>query len=105
VWTAFSLRFSPTKSAPEQILYALSYGPVLLLGIAGGIRYWHSWRDHSLIYLAVLTFMAHSAIFWAHTAHRVYLDVYLIVLAAGFLASPGCRTKPPEDGGFHQARR
>jgi len=32
--------------------------------------------------LLFLTFTAVTAVFWAHTSHRSYLDVYWIVFAA-----------------------
>jgi hypothetical protein len=39
-----------------------------------------------LIYLLFAVFMLVTAVFWAHTTHRVYLDVYWIAFAAGVLA-------------------
>jgi hypothetical protein len=42
----------------------------------------HRWRELGPIYLQFLCFAAVTAVFWAHTSHRVYLDVYLIVFAA-----------------------
>jgi hypothetical protein len=35
----------------------------------------------------VLAFSLVTMVFWAHTSHRSYLDVYFIILAAGALAS------------------
>jgi hypothetical protein len=35
----------------------------------------------SLIYLQFLAFIVVLAIFWAHTIHRTYLDVYLIIFS------------------------
>ena len=46
---------------------------------------WRRWREHVLIYFLFLTFTAVTAIFWAHTSHRSYLDVYLIIFAASLL--------------------
>jgi hypothetical protein len=44
------------------------------------------WREDSVIYLLFATFMLVTAVFWAHTSHRAYLDVYWIVFAAGAIA-------------------
>jgi hypothetical protein len=44
------------------------------------------WREDSLIYLLFATFMLVTAIFWAQTSHRAYLDVYWIVFGSGALA-------------------
>jgi hypothetical protein len=41
-------------------------------------------RRHGVILIAMLfiAFICVTAVFWAHTSHRSYLDVYWIVLAA-----------------------
>jgi len=39
-----------------------------------------------------LSFMVVTAVFWAHTSHRSYLDVYWIVFAAWVVE--GFRSKP-----------
>jgi hypothetical protein len=41
------------------------------------------------VYVLFATFILVTAAFWAHTSHRVYLDVYWIVFAAGALAEEG----------------
>ena len=49
---------------------------------------WHrrrQWREDAPIYAHLATFAAISAVLWAQTSHRSYLDVYLIVFAAGML--------------------
>ena len=41
------------------------------------------------MYVLFATFIVVTAVFWAHTSHRAYLDVYWIVFAAGALAEKG----------------
>lgn len=78
----FSWILSPEKGGVAQALYAVSYLPVLLLGLAGMALTRDGWREHSLVYLQFVGFALVTAVFWAHTSHRVYLDVYLMVFAA-----------------------
>lgn len=82
VAAGFSPVMSPRKQGAVQWLYLASYGPALLLGTAGMWRSRRHWREHLLIYLLFAAFAAVSALFWAHTSHRTYLDVYLILFAA-----------------------
>ena len=81
IWTGFSWIFSPGKRSIEQLAYIISYFPLLVFG---GWGFWitrNRWREFSLIYMLFLSFMVGTAIFWAHTSHRVYLDVYLMIFA------------------------
>ncbi len=78
----FSWNFNPAREPLVQTVYLLSYAPMLLLGIAGILLTRHRWRELSLIYLLFLTFAGVTAIFWAHTSHRSYLDIYLIIFSA-----------------------
>jgi 4-amino-4-deoxy-L-arabinose transferase-like glycosyltransferase len=82
VAAGFSWRANPTKGAVLQTGYFLSYVPILILGTAGMLLARRSWREHALIYLLFITFIGSTAVFWAHTSHRSYLDVYLIVFTA-----------------------
>ena len=70
-------------------------------------------REVILIAMLFIAFMCVTAVFWAHTAHRSYLDVYLIVFAASVVErlwssqvltrmltefhSPGCLLKTKVD--------
>jgi len=85
----FSFLPSPRRGNFEDLVYTLSYGPVMLIGLWGMWRRRTKWRDDSLIYLLFATFMIVTAIFWAHTSHRAYLDVYWIVFAVGALLDGG----------------
>ena len=83
---AFGPLPSPRKGTMATAVYLLSYGPVLLLGLLGLWRERRRWRHDALIHAHFAAFAAVTALFWAHTSHRAYLDVYLIVFAAGWLA-------------------
>ena len=72
----FSWLPAPRRGLAMDLVQAISYGPIMLLGLWGMWRHRAHWREDSLIYLLFATFMLVTAIFWAHTSHRVYLDVY-----------------------------
>jgi hypothetical protein len=57
----------------------------MALGVIGMVRSRHAWRTHSLIYALFFSFVAVTAVFYAHTSHRAFLDVYWIVYAAWFV--------------------
>ncbi len=80
--TGFSWVFSPQKDVRTQAIYFVSYAPILLLGLAGMVMARAGWREHSLVWLQFLGFVAVTAVFWAHTSHRSVLDIYLMVFAA-----------------------
>jgi 4-amino-4-deoxy-L-arabinose transferase-like glycosyltransferase len=82
---AFGWLLSPRRSFGPNLLHALSYGPVMLLGLWGIWSRRHRWREDSLIYAAFLSFVGVTAVFFGHTSHRAYLDVYWIVFASGVL--------------------
>jgi 4-amino-4-deoxy-L-arabinose transferase-like glycosyltransferase len=82
VAAGFSWTLNPRRARSVQMIYLLSYGPISILGLLGMVLSRRAWRVHSLIYLQFLAFIAVSAVFWAHTSHRVYLDVYLIVFSS-----------------------
>jgi 4-amino-4-deoxy-L-arabinose transferase-like glycosyltransferase len=82
VTTGFSLIFSPWGGWGTELAYLLSYGPILLLGLVGAWLTRRAWREHAIIYLQVFGFTGVTADYWAHTSHRVYLDVFLMLYAA-----------------------
>ena len=53
-----------------------------LWGMWSGRRHW---REHLVFYALFVSFAVITALFWGHTSHRAYLDVYWIVFAAGAL--------------------
>lgn len=80
---AFGWLPSPRRSFWPNLVYALSYGPVMALGIWGMWLRRSRWREDVFIYALFVEFAAVTAVFFAHTSHRSYLDVYWIVFAAG----------------------
>ena len=87
---AFGWLPSPRRSFWPSLGYALSYGPVMILGLWGmwaSRRYWH---EHSIFYAQFVAFAAVTAVFFGHTSYRAYLDVYWIVFAAGVLVAWLC---------------
>lgn len=78
----FSWSFNPRREPLVQAVYLVSYGSIAILGLFGSVLTRRRWKEHSLIYLLFLTFVGVTSVFWAHTSHRSYLDVYLIVFSA-----------------------
>jgi 4-amino-4-deoxy-L-arabinose transferase-like glycosyltransferase len=78
---AFSWRLNPVREPLAQTSYATLYMPISILGAIG---FFLGRRNRGVILIGMLfiAFMTVTAVFWAHTSHRSYLDVYLIVLAA-----------------------
>jgi 4-amino-4-deoxy-L-arabinose transferase-like glycosyltransferase len=81
VEAGFSWRLNPGREPLAQAAYAVSYVPVAALGIVG-MFYARRRREVVLIGMLFLAFICVTAVFWAHTSHRSYLDVYWIVFAA-----------------------
>jgi 4-amino-4-deoxy-L-arabinose transferase-like glycosyltransferase len=76
---------SPRRSFWPNFIYFLSYGFVMIFGLWGLWLGRRHWREHSIFYALFISFAAVTALFWGHTSHRAYLDVYWIVFAAGAL--------------------
>ena len=78
----FSFRLNPRQGGLAAAVYTASYTPVLILAALG--IWWTAarWREFLPIYLLVGCFVIVTAVFWAHTSHRSYLDVYMIVFAS-----------------------
>jgi 4-amino-4-deoxy-L-arabinose transferase-like glycosyltransferase len=76
---------SPAREWPVQIGYLAIYGPLHVLGLAGLWRQRRAGRDHALIALMVIAFAITTAVFWAHTSHRSFLHVFMIVYAASLI--------------------
>jgi hypothetical protein len=86
VVAAFGWLPSPRRGSWQDLVYAASYGPVMVLGVSGMWMRRKHWREDAAIYLLFLSFIVVTGLFFGHTSHRSYLDVYWIVFAAGFLA-------------------
>jgi 4-amino-4-deoxy-L-arabinose transferase-like glycosyltransferase len=79
--SGFSWRLNPYREPLVQAAHSIAYVPVVVLGFVG-MFVSRRRREIILIGMLFLVFSGVSAIFWAHTSHRSYLDVYLIVCAA-----------------------
>jgi dolichyl-phosphate-mannose-protein mannosyltransferase len=80
----FSWRLNPYREPFAQAVYSLAYVPVAVLGVVGVLMARRR-REFILIGMLFLAFIVVTAVFWAHTSHRSYLDVYLIVFAASVI--------------------
>jgi 4-amino-4-deoxy-L-arabinose transferase-like glycosyltransferase len=78
---AFSWRLNPFRGSLAQAAYSIAYVPVAILGLLGMFL---ARRRHEVVLIGMLfiAFICVTAVFWAHTSHRSYLDVYWIVFAA-----------------------
>lgn len=85
LWAAFRPLPSPRHGWIGNLGYAAAWCPLLLLGLAGLWQERRNWRRDLPIHAHLLTFAGITAVLWAHTSHRSYLDVYLMVFAAGLL--------------------
>jgi 4-amino-4-deoxy-L-arabinose transferase-like glycosyltransferase len=82
---AFGWLPSPRHGDWGNLAHALSYGPMMALGLWGMWLRRSNWREDAIIYAAFVCFGAVTAVWFGHTSHRAYLDVYWIVFAAGTL--------------------
>ncbi len=87
LWAAFGPLPSPRHGTIANLGYAAGWVPFFGLALAGMWRRRRQWAGDILLYLHFATFAAATALFWAHTAHRSYLDPYLAVFAAMALAA------------------
>lgn len=77
----FSWQLNPFREPAAQAAYSIAYVPVAILGLVG--MFLARWRrEVILIGMLFIAFICVTAVFWAHTSHRSYLDVYWIVFAA-----------------------
>lgn len=99
LWIAFRPLPSPLHSTLVNLAYALVWVPLLLLGLAGMWQNRAQWRRDALFYAQFAAFAGISGMLWAQTAHRVFLDLYLMVFAAGLVSGwLGIRAlQPPGD--------
>jgi 4-amino-4-deoxy-L-arabinose transferase-like glycosyltransferase len=80
----FSWRLNPLREPLAQWSYFAFYVPVSILGPLGMFLARRR-RETQLIGMAFVAFIGVTAVFWAHTSHRTYLDIYLIIFAASVL--------------------
>ena len=86
MWIAFRPLPSPLHGGAANLAYAAVWVPLLLLGLAGLWQSRANWRRDALFYAQFAAFIAITGMVWAQTAHRVFLDLYLMVFAAGLIS-------------------
>ncbi len=84
LWAGFSWTLNPARERFVQAIYFVSYVPVAGLGLVGMLLA-NRRREVVLIGMLFLSFVCVTSIFWAHSSHRSYLDVYWIVFAASVI--------------------
>jgi 4-amino-4-deoxy-L-arabinose transferase-like glycosyltransferase len=82
LWATFGILPSPRKGGLGNLAHVLSYGPVALLALVGILLTRQAWREHLIVYGLILSFAAVVAVFFGHSSHRSFLDVYLIGFAS-----------------------
>jgi 4-amino-4-deoxy-L-arabinose transferase-like glycosyltransferase len=87
VWVAASAQLSPARGWPVQAGYAMVFLPVHILAIISLLRMSRRSVDHVLTWALLGSFALTTALFWAHTSHKSYLDAVLFVYAAAALVS------------------
>lgn len=79
---AFSWKFNPYRDSLAQIVYFMSYFPILTLGILGLIISTDDWKKYLPFFTLLAAFVVSTALFWSHTSHRTFLDIYMMIFAA-----------------------
>jgi hypothetical protein len=92
---AFCLLPSPRRGFWPDLVYFLSYTPLMVLGILGMWMGRRNWREHLIFYALFATFAGVTAVFYGHTNSRTYLDLYWIVFAAGLLEQKWANSREP----------
>lgn len=82
LWAAFGAMPTPRHGVIGDLGYAVGWTPFALAALAGMWLRRRLWRDDLMLHAHLLTFCATTALFWAQTSHRSYLDPYLAVFAA-----------------------
>lgn len=89
VAAAFSWRFNPARERFVQFVYLVSYGPISIMAILGAWGARRRWKEQGLVYLHFLVFALVTAVFFGHSSHRAFLDLFMIAFAAAFLERCG----------------
>lgn len=70
------------KSFSRSFLYTTSYTPILILSVIGLFLSLRRWKYISLIYYFIGCYIILIGIYATHTAARMFLEVYLMILAS-----------------------
>ena len=85
-WAGVSPWFSPTGSLAKQVVHAVTWTPAALLALVSAWRHRRRWRLLAPIAFSLSLFALQSAVFFGHSAYRLYLDPWVLVVASGLLA-------------------
>ena len=96
---AFGLVKSPVSGDFRDVLYLALYVPLLLLAGLGAFMRPGRWPETALFVLLFVAYLAPSLLAWSHTGHRIYVDLYLMVLASVPIAAVTRRRGSGEDPG------
>lgn len=104
LWVVASAQLSPRRAPLVQWSYRLLFLPAHLLAVVALAAARSRWRPHLLVAALVMSFAITTAVFWAHTSHKSYLDPIIFVYAAAGAATiwprdarrtaPGGRPQP-----------
>lgn len=87
LWAAFGPWPVPRHGLATNLAYAAGWVPFLTFAVAGAIRRRRHWREDALLWWHFASFAGLTAVFWAQTSHRSYLDPYVAVFAGIALAA------------------
>ena len=95
---ALGLVKSPASGDFRDILYPALYVPLLLSAAFGACMRPDLWPETALFVLLFLAHLVPSLLAWSHSGHRIYLDLYLMVLASVPLAAAVTRVSGSSAG-------
>jgi hypothetical protein len=87
LWVPLSGQLSPARGSLIQLGYTILFGPINALVAVALWRHSRPFATHALFVCLLGSFLLTTAIFWAHTSHKSFLDVFLFVYAAGAFTS------------------
>lgn len=86
LWVSASGQLTPARDTVSTAAYHVLFATVHVLAVAGAWRARHyGGRGHAVIALLFAAFAVTTAVFWAHTSHKSYLDPFLFIYAAAAL--------------------
>ena len=83
---AFSGWLSPARQWPIQLSYAALFLPINVLALAGLWRAVKSDQRHAVMLPVFASVALTAGVFWMHTSHQSYLDVFRMIYASSILA-------------------
>jgi glycerol uptake facilitator-like aquaporin len=78
----FRVENSPPRRTSHQVIYAVSYTPVLALAVAGAWLRRRDIRRDAILWCVVVTFVAAHAIYFPTTRYRVPIEFVLLFYAS-----------------------